>query len=255
MDSSPEEKPTFRETIASYIELAKMMLARPPKAPPDPNAPHPIKRPFSESHPKLYHFLWQGGKFKPAFWTVASTLSLITNVILVVVVIILINYVFVLKYILGTGLIGGLYNNFVKMDNANIITDIQVDTTIPVQFDLPLAQDTSVVLTEDTPIEGATIYLNGAPVPLDIVLPAGTPLQIALDLTVPVDTEIAVSIPVNVDIPLDQTELHEPFVGLQDVVSPYNELLQPLPDSWEDAPFCGRWTNWACNLIFREVGE
>jgi len=255
MDPSPEEKPTLRETIASYVELGKMMLARPPKAPPDPNAPHSIKRPFSESHPRLYHFLWQGGKFKPAFWTVASTLSLITNVILVVVVIILVNYLFVLKYILGTGLIGGLYNNFVKMDNANIITDIQVDTSFPVQFDLPLDQNTTVILTEDTPIEDATIYLNGASVPLNIVLPAGTPLKIGLDLEVPVDTSISVSIPVHVDIPLDQTELHEPFVGLQDVVSPYNDLLHPLPDSWEDAPFCGSLTNWACDMIFQDVDK
>jgi hypothetical protein len=30
-----------------------------------------------------------------------------------------------------------------------------------------------------------------------------------------------------VDIPLDQTELHEPFVGLQNVVGPWYCLVEP----------------------------
>jgi hypothetical protein len=40
-----------------------------------------------------------------------------------------------------------------------------------------------------------------------------------------------------VDIPLNQTDLHQPFVGLQDVVKPYYNLLETLPDSWEEV-FC-----------------
>ncbi|MFZ6027707.1 MAG: hypothetical protein ACOYYS_08335 [Chloroflexota bacterium] len=249
--SDPAPKQSVREQISMYTELLKAMLARPQK-PKDPHAPIKDERPFAERHPRLHRFLWQGGKFKSAFWTIASTFSLIVNVILIVVVIVLVNYLFVLKDIVGNGLIGGLHENFVKMDEAHIITDIQVDTTIPVVFDLPLSQGTSVILTEDTPIDGATIYLNNAPVPLDITLPKGTALSINLDLIVPVDTEIPVSIPVHVDIPLNQTELHEPFVGLQEVVSPYNDMLKPLPDTWKEAPFCGRFTGWMCDAIFAE---
>jgi hypothetical protein len=107
-------------------------------------------------------------------------------------------------------------------------------------------------------VKNATIYLNGAAVPLDLVLKEGTELNIRLDMTIPVSQTIPVelSVPVNltvpVDIPLNQTELHEPFLGLRNVVAPYNELLTPLPDSWQETPLCGRWTGWLCNLILNE---
>lgn len=252
MTQSPDPAPKPQSDWGMYIDLGKAMIGgafKRKERQPDPNKDN---RPFSERHPKIYHFFWQGGQFKPAFWTTASIFSLITNVILVVVVIVLVNYLFILKDLVGNKLIGGLYDNFVKMDQAHIITDIQVETTIPVKFDLPLAQGTTVTLLEDTPISGATIYLNGSPVALDINLPKGAELGINLDLVVPVDAEIPVSIPVHVDIPLEDTELHEPFTGLQQVVKPYNEMLQPLPNSWNEAPFCGRFTGWMCDAIFAE---
>jgi len=37
---------------------------------------------------------------------------------------------------------------------------------------------------------------------------------------------------VAVDIPLNQTDLHRPFTGLQQVVAPYQTLLSRAPDSW-----------------------
>jgi len=204
---------------------------------------------------------WQG-KFAPAFWTVASILSLVVNVILLLVLIVLGRQLFALKGLVQDGLIGGLYDNFVLMDQARIHTTIQVDDTIqvvdriPVQFDLPLKQNTTVVLTSDTTIPGATVYLNESAVRTTVVLPAGTPLDISLNLTVPVDTTIPVTldVPVNlevpVDIPLSETELHDPFTGLQEVVSPYQDLLTSLPDSWEETPICGPLTMWLCRWLF-----
>jgi hypothetical protein len=128
---------------------------------------------------------------------------------------------------------------------------------MPVVFDLPLNQDTVVVLVDDAD-QRATIYLNGA-VPLDPILPTGTSLNINLDLVVPVSQTIGVSldVPINlevpVDIPLDQTELHQPFTGLQGVVSPYRGLLNDLPNSWQDIPLCKPFlTRWVCDLIFAE---
>jgi hypothetical protein len=194
--------------------------------------------------PRLRPFLWRG-RLGPAFWTVASTLSLVVNIILIVVLILLGRQLFFLKKaIVSDQLINGLYDNFVLMDKAHIKTTItvsdtiQVIDTIPVVFDLPLSQKTVVVLTEDTPVENATIFLNGQPVPLDLILREGTRLGIKLDMTVPVNQTIPVvlNVPVNlqvpVDIPLDQTELHQPFVGLQRVVSPFRQLLGEVPDSW-----------------------
>lgn len=190
------------------------------------------------------------GELKPAFWTITGVLSLAVNVILIAMLLILGSQIFKIKTLLGDQLINGLYENFVKMDQAHIISTIEVNDTIwvrdsiPVVFPLHLQQETTVVLTRDTPIRRATVILNGAPVPTDLVLRQGTKLDIYLNLTVPVSQTIAVelkvpvSLNVPVDIPLAETELHTPFVGLQQVVAPYKNLLDQLPDSWGEM-FCG----------------
>ena len=241
--SAPQPQPTFRERVTKAYSGA---------------------REYYRNSPRLQRATWQG-KVAPAFWTTTGVISVIVNVILIVVLIVVVRYLFTLKYIIEDGLIGGLYDNFVLMDQANITatinvaTTIQVEDTMPVVFNLPLNQDTEVVLVDDTPITGATIFLNGAAVPLDLILPAGTALNINLDLVVPVSQTIPVSldVPVNllvpVDIPLEQTELHQPFTGLQEVVAPYREMLGKLPSTWEDVPLCRPFfTRWICDLIFVE---
>jgi hypothetical protein len=186
----------------------------------------------------------------------------VVNLILVVILILVGRQLFFLKDVVSNQLIGGLYDNFVLMDQAHIVTTItvsdtiQVKDTIPVVFDLPLSQDTQVTLTEDTPVENATIYLNGQPVPLDLVLRKGTVLGIRLDIvvpvnqTVPVVLNVPIQLKVPVDIALDQTDLHKPFVGLKGVVSPYRDLLVGLPDSWQELPLCKSvLTRWLCRML------
>lgn len=182
---------------------------------------------------------WKG-KILPAFWSVGAFLSILLNIILLVAVIVLARQLFTIKNMVTNDVVGGLYYNFLLMDQATIQTTVQVEDTIPVQFDLPLKQDTVVILSEDTLIQGATVSLNTGGLnivkaPTDIVLPKGTKLPIQLDLSVPVDTEIPISITVPVEIPLAETELHEPFTGLQDVVSPYYWMLTEQPNSWTEA--------------------
>jgi hypothetical protein len=128
---------------------------------------------------------------------------------------------------------------------------VPVSDTIPVQFNLPVTTNTTVILTADTRIKGARVNLRTggltiSDAPANIVLPAGTELPIALSMNVPVDTTIPVQLTVAVDIPLSQTELHEPFVGLQEVVSPYDQLFHSLPASWQETPLCGPLTGWLC---------
>jgi hypothetical protein len=61
-----------------------------------------------------------------------------------------------------------------------------------------------------------------------IVLPQGTVLPIQIEsLMVPVDQKVLAELNVPVDIPLNQTDLHEPFVGLQQVVEPFYCLIEP----------------------------
>src|SRR5262245_24282365 len=69
-----------------------------------------------------------GYQFLPAFWTISSLLSLTVNVILIAVLLGVLRGLGSLNFGgIGTGLLGGLYSNFEKMDDAHI------KTTIPVQ--------------------------------------------------------------------------------------------------------------------------
>ncbi|MBN2044785.1 MAG: hypothetical protein JW757_07185 [Anaerolineales bacterium] len=187
---------------------------------------------------------WRG-RVLPTYWSIGAGLSILLNFILLVVVVVLLGKLTTINKILTNELVGGLYYNFVLMDQATIETTVQVEETIPVQFDLPLEQKTVVVLTEDTTIEDATVTLNTGGLnirnaPTDIVLPKGTRLPVRLDLSVPVDTEIPISLTVPVNIPLSETELHRPFTGLQDVVAPFFWMLMDPPSSFSEAT-CQYW--------------
>ncbi|GAB4495083.1 MAG: hypothetical protein OHK0052_01710 [Anaerolineales bacterium] len=199
-----------------------------------------IETPLAEQPPAApaRGWLWQG-KLRPAFWTISGVFSIALNVILIVVVLILAQQLFRIKQLVQD-LVSGLNTNFVLMDEATIRASVMVNDTIRVNDTIPLQTDTAVLLTEDTFIPNARVSLRTGGLmineaPTDIVLPAGTPLRIRLDLQVPIDIQVPVNLTVPVDIPLNQTELHQPFVGLQQVVSPYDALLSGLPDSWNAA--------------------
>lgn len=188
-------------------------------------------------------------KFLPAFWTIASVISFTVNI---VVLIVLIFMFYTLKKVplvaqtmeqpslvpglatdITSNLLGGLYTNFVKMDEANIRTTIHVEKQIPVQFSLNVSGPTNVTLSEAVTIRGALVTvetggLNIVNARATIVLPKDTILPINIEnLVVPVDQHVLASLDVPVDIPLNQTELHEPFVGLQKVVEPWYCLIKP----------------------------
>jgi hypothetical protein len=201
-------------------------------------------------------WIWQG-KIAPAFWTVACLISLTVNLFLIVALLIVAKQVFGLKGLVEGQLIGGLYQNFVLMDDARITTTVQVHDEIPVRFDLPVVTETTVKLTEDTRIKGVRINLRTGGLsitdaPANIVLPAGTKLPIALNITVPVSNTVPVNLTVPVDIPLNQTELHEPFVGLQAVLFPYKQWMASLPDSWLETQVCSTWGVKICAWMFAD---
>jgi hypothetical protein len=119
------------------------------------------------------------------------------------------------------------------MDQAHIRTNIHVEKEIPVNFVLNVSGPTTVRLSQDVVIDGALVTvetggLNIVNARARIVLPVGTPLPVTIEgLIVPVDQKVLAVLDVPVDIPLDQTELHEPFVGLRMVVEPFYCLLEP----------------------------
>ncbi|MEN8242023.1 MAG: hypothetical protein ABFS17_08895 [Chloroflexota bacterium] len=178
-------------------------------------------------------------KLRPRLWTFGAVLSIVVNVILIVVVLVLGNQLFSIKETLTSEVFGGLYYNFLLMDQAEIKTSIEVEDSLPVQFDLPLNQNTTVVLSEDTKIDGVRVTvvsgsLHIIDAPASIVLPEGTELPVNLNLVVPVDQQVPVELTVPVEIPMSDTELHEPFVGLQEVVSPYYLGLIEMPNTWKE---------------------
>lgn len=187
--------------------------------------------------------------FGPPFWTTASIVSLTINVVLLIVLLVLFvglsrSGLKVSSMVnLGSSFLGGLYTNFEKMDRASITTDIKVETTIPVKFDLQLNQQTNVVLSQDVTINNARVTVNTGGLNISnalttIVLPQGTILPIVLNLTVPVDTTVPVTLNVPVNIPLNQTQLHEPFTGLQEVVKPFYCMLAPSALNLDNQAVC-----------------
>jgi hypothetical protein len=219
----------------------------------DPESQKGTKEPsLLERYGHLKPYFWQG-KIGPAFWTIGGLFSLTLNVILIIALILIGRELFSLKTVINEQLITGLADNFALMDKAVIATTVNVEDTIPVQFTLPVKTETMVVLTADTYLQNASVSLSTGGLritdaPTDIILRAGTELPVNLDILVPVDTTVPVELVVVVEIPLQDTQLHTPFVGLQDVVSPYNLLLSDTPSSWEEAA-CATGSEFLCRVL------
>lgn len=202
----------------------------PAETPPTPpiSEPDPVPQP-AESRPTRWRF-----KFLPAFWTIASILSLTVNIILIVLLLAtwqLIGPITGLATGKTTGLLGGLYSNFVKMDQARITRTVAVKADIPLNIVVPVQATTSITLAERAVIPNAHVVINTASMsinaPAQVTLPAGTPLMVTLNFPLTVQNTIPVELNVPVDIPLNETDLHEPFVGLQQVVKPWYCFVNP----------------------------
>ena len=174
--------------------------------------------------PKTPPLLSRRERTRRAYWDVTAGSSLIINAILVAVLLSMAVQVRNLKTTV-TGLLSGLYGNFVEMDNASIGTIITLDTQIPISFMLPVQQNTDVTLTHSVAIANAYVVINSGGLsinaPANVTLPAGTNLPIALNLEIPVQATVPITLQVPITIPLNQTQLHNPLVGLQNTVRPF----------------------------------
>jgi hypothetical protein len=133
-------------------------------------------------------------------------------------------------------LVGGLHQSFIDMGEARIVRTIEVEDSIPVVFDLLLQTETNARLTQPVPMNipttfvlpGGGGYINGN---VSFELPAGTDLPVAFNITVPVSQTVPVNLAVTVDIPLEETELGEPFANLTALFEPLDNFLTNLPSS------------------------
>lgn len=179
----------------------------------------------------------------PAFWTVASIVSLIVNAILLVVLIILLRGLGGLNTIgLGSGLLGGLYTNFERMDQAHIRATIPVQADIPLNMSIPVQTTTAITLAQEVPIRGAHVKIDtplfNIDAPADVTLPAGTPLNVVLNFNVPVQTQVPVILNVPVDIAMQDTELHPAITGLQATIKPLYCIVNPAALSLSGESVC-----------------
>jgi len=234
--------------------LPKTEDATPQVAEPKPEEPPaPAPSPASEPSPKLVAASGSGySVWAPRLWTTASVISLTINILLTIVLIILVITVYRMKLDMAKimdattsvmDLPAGLYSNFEKMERASIQTNVEVNTSIPVKFDLQLNQQTNVVLSQDVTITNARVTVNTGGLNISqanttIILPAGTVLPVNLALTVPVDQQVPVTLNVPVDIKLKDTQLNDPFVGLQNVIKPLYCLLEPTAVNMDGNPIC-----------------
>lgn len=181
---------------------------------------------------------WWNSGFFPIFWTIASALSLLVNVVLCLLVLGLLSMRGPLQQTVtgpSTSVLGGLYDNFVKMDNATIRSSVKVDSSIPLNLMVPVQTRTTIYLSESAMIQSPRVLIRTGGLTLDapaqVTLPKGQPLVVDLNFMLPVQTSVPVQLDVPVTIPLRDTELHQPFVGLQEVVRPWYCLFLPKSDA------------------------
>ena len=178
--------------------------------------------------------------FWNAFRNFAILFSFITNFVLIVVLLVVVREIFLIKNGIAEPLIDGLHANFVGLDTATIDTTIPVNDTIDIGFTLPINQETTVVLTEAVPLSANTSFnlgefgsINGT---VSLNLPVGLALPVQLSMDVPVSATIPIALDVAVQIPLKDTQLHQPFVNLRDLFEPFVRALDNLPDDWNEVP-------------------
>ncbi len=212
-NASPRDQPQQQtQSLLGQLPRIKQSLGQTTQT------PHSLLEPASP---------YKGLKFGPPFWTVTGILSLAVNGILIALLLILLNMLGSLEGTagnIGSSLLGGLYSNFEKMDRATIKTIIPVDAQIPLNISVPVQTTTQITLAETVDIPNAQVVINTGGLNINsnarVTLPAGTPLIVNLSFDLPVQTTIPVHLEVPINIPMSETELHEPFVGLQQVVQP-----------------------------------
>ena len=174
-----------------------------------------------------------------AFKTFAIIFSFILNFVLLLVLLIVGGLIIPIVNDIVEPIVGGLNDSFVDMSEATIEQEIDINTTMPISFTLPLEQETIVTLTEPVPLSvfaqftlpGGGGNINGQ---VNLTLPEGLELPVFIDTDVAVDQEIPVQMTVPVKIPLAETELGGPFFTLRALFEPLDRLLSNLPSSNEE---------------------
>ena len=183
----------------------------------------------AEKEPRKFHF-WS------AFKNFAIIFSFVVNIILVLVLLLSPGPLLMAKSQLAEPLLSDLDKAFAALGDTEIKTTVQIDDELPVQFNLPLNQETEVVLVDEVPLNVPATFklpgwggsINGS---VSLKLPISLTLPIALELDVPVDTTVPVQMEVPVVIGLNESGMGPAIEQLRGVFSPINVSLQKIPDT------------------------
>ncbi len=175
-----------------------------------------------------------------AFKNFAIIFSFIVNFILVLVLLLSPGPLFKAKVQIVEPLLLDLDSAFAALGETNIETVVDINDTMPVVFDLPLNQNTDVVLTAPVPLQApATFFLPGGGGSINgtvsLNLPQAMKLPVSLNMMVPVSTTVPVVMEVPVVIQLSEAGMGPAIEQLRSVFRPVTGFLQSLPDSIGDA--------------------
>ena len=232
MSLSPVEQPTSTPTPAPQSAPQPA-----PQPAPQAVAVIPGSRVAYHEHPAPRRIfprrVWEALK------SISLFVSMIINLVLIVVVVILINQVGAIKLTLAS-ILGQLDSAFQGLGAATIVDTIRIDQQVPVRFDLPLSQDTTVVTQAPVPINAHATFslgqfgsINGN---VSLALPAGTSLPVHLELNVPVSNSIQVAFDQPISIPLAAKGLGPVVAQLRSALGPIINVVQQLPDAFVIIP-------------------
>ena len=217
------------------------------------------------------------------FWRFMIVFSFIVNFILVLVLLLAGLFIFQIKNQVADPLIGGLHSTAIGLDEATIDwvipvrDELGIELVVPINENTivsqvtqindepvtPIAGETVVKLTRDVPIVINNAFIQSNDLTLrnatvSITLPEGTQLPVALDLAVALETDIPVELDVRAVIPLQETQLHDPFEQLSLLFEPLAIGLHNLPNDFSQAGnFVGKIWNGAPldNLLLSTDGS
>jgi hypothetical protein len=168
-----------------------------------------------------------------ALKNISAIFSMFVNLILIVVVFVLITQLGAIKATL-IGVLGQLDSAFEGLGKSSIVDTIKIDQQLPVQFDLPINQNITVVTQSPIPLSVPTTFSLGAFGTINgivsLEIPAGTSLPVQLQLTVPVNAQIPVKFDQPVSINLYSKGLGTVVDKLRAALGPLIKLIKTLPD-------------------------
>jgi hypothetical protein len=175
-------------------------------------------------------------KIWTAFKNFAIIFSFVVNFVLIIVLLLSPEPIFMTKSEVAEPLLLDLDSAFTALGETTIRTTVQINHMLPISFDLPLQEQTAVILNEAVPLRVPATFnlpsgggsINGI---VSLELPSGQALPVTLDFVVPVESTIPIEFSVPVEIELYNAGMGPAIDELRAVFKPLTEFVQELPDS------------------------